>query len=155
YAVTYARKYEVEIATNIATPDDKLFPYFRNTEIPIHNLSHTIDFYSAEGLKQLDQILSRGRFSLVHCWLFPAIVQGVIISRRYGIPCIASPRNKLRALNLGQNRKWERSLIRMALEKSDVVVVPSFSAGIGYLDAGWVDPDRLRVIQNGVDCDYF
>jgi glycosyltransferase involved in cell wall biosynthesis len=155
YAVRFTEKHETEIASLIGSPDDKLFPFFRSAGVPIHYLSYSNDFYAPEVFQALDHLLSRGGYSLVHCWLFPSIVQGVVLSRLHGIPCIASPRNKRRVLTFGGNRHWERNLIRKALTKADLVVCPSFSSAADYLDSGWVDPDRLRVVQNGVDCDYF
>jgi glycosyltransferase involved in cell wall biosynthesis len=54
-----------------------------------------------------------------------------------------------------KNRLWEMRLIRKALQIADLVVCPSSSVALDYVDRGWATADRTRVIRNGVDVDEF
>ena len=156
YVVSRAKQYEMEVASLIASPSDQLFPFFRNTTIPIHYLSHSSDFYAPEILPALRNLLADRSYEILHCWLYQSIVQGVMVSRLLGLPCIASPRSmRDRLLFLGANKKWEKWFVRKTLRKADLVLFPSHSSASDFVDAAWVDPQRVRVVQNGVDCEYF
>jgi len=155
YVASLTRRYEVEIASLIASPPEILFPYFRNTKIPIHYLSHSNDFYAPEILPAIRKLLTAGNYSLVHCWLYQSIVQGVISCRLESLPCIASPRSMIERLNFGINKLWEKSLIRKTVGMADLALFPSYSAAVEYLDSGWVELSQIRVVQNGVDVENF
>lgn len=155
YVVSLTREYEVEVACLVASPPDMLFPYFRSTKIPVHYLSHSGDFYAPEILPALRKLCASKQYSLVHCWLYQSIVQGVIACRLESLPCIASPRSMMDRLNFGINKRWEKSLIRKTIRMADLALFPSQSAAVEYLDAGWVEPQRTRVVRNGVDVQSF
>ena len=155
YTISFAKKHEPEIASLIASPADRLFPPFRNIAVPIHFLSYSNDFYAPEIVPALQKLLSNGQFSLVHCWLYQSIVQGVIVSRLHGVPCIASPRSMLTMLDFEGNKRWERFLIRKTIPMAQITVVPSYSVAMDLVEARWVERNRVRVVYNGVDCDHF
>ena len=155
YIARFSLKYEVEVASLIASPPDKLFPYFRQPEVPVHFLSQSSDFYAPEILPALRSLLSKRNYDLVHCRLYSAIVQGVFASRLESIPCVASPGSMLEMLRVDGNKKWERVLIARALRNADSVFFPSHSSALAFFDAGWVERDRVRTIWNGVDIEHF
>jgi L-malate glycosyltransferase len=155
YVARFSKKYEVEVASLIASPKDKLFPYFRDPHVPVHFLSRSSDFYAPEILPALRSLLSKKNYDLIHCRLYSAIVQGVFASRLENIPCVASPGSMFEVLHLLGNKKWERFLIVHALRNADCVLFPSFSAAVAFFDAGSVERDRVRTIWNGVDVEHF
>jgi glycosyltransferase involved in cell wall biosynthesis len=155
YVVSRAKNHEVEVASLIASPPENLFPYFRDCGVPVHFLSYSSDFYAPEILAALQKLLDDRKFGLVHCWLYQAIVQGGIVSRICGVPCLASPRSMLDRMAWGGNKKWEKWFIRKTMRQADLALFPSFSAAIDYVDSGWVAAERARVVQNGVDCEHF
>jgi|GEM_PF-2775573 len=149
------QKWDLEIASLIASPKEKLFPFFQHTEVPIHFLSNSNDFYAPEILPSLIKLVRDREYSLIFCWLFQSIVQGLVAARAVQIPCIASPRNMLEHLKRGSFRKWEKLLIRRALWNADRILFPSYSVAMDFIDSGWAQTARSRIIQNGVDTDYF
>lgn len=155
YLVSRAKQHEVEIASLIASPPENLFPFFRNSQAPIHFLSHSNDFYAPEIIPALHKLVEERRYDLVQCWLHQSIIQGVLVSQLRGIPCIASPRSMVDRLRWGGHKKWEQWLISRVLRRADLTLFPSHSAAVDYTDTGWVETSRARVVQNGVDCDHF
>jgi glycosyltransferase involved in cell wall biosynthesis len=155
YVVSRLSGYQMEIASLINSPEEKLFPFFRNANVPIHFLSDRSDFYAPEILPRLKQLVEKGGYSLIHCWLFEAIVQGLIAARASQIPCIGSPRNVLESLILDSSRKWERLLIHRAVRNVDIAIFPSYSVAADFVDAGWARARSARVILNGVDTEHF
>jgi glycosyltransferase involved in cell wall biosynthesis len=146
--------HEVEIASLIASPPDRLLSPFRQAPVPIHSLSYTSDFYAPEILPALDALLSKQKYDLVHCWLFQSIIQGVMACARARIPCIAAPHTVMEAFRF-EGKSWERSLIRKTLAKASLVVFPSSTIAVDFVDAGWVRPEISRVVRNAVNVDYF
>jgi len=153
--VTLSKRHQVEVATLISSPSEKLFPFFRNCDVPVHFLSNSADFYNPGILPALRKLLKEQRYSLVQCWLFESIVQGVMACRIENVPVIASPRNMRMLLQLNRHRLWERFLIRKVIPFADLSLFPSYSTAMDFLHAGWVDFQRLRVVRNGVDCAHF
>jgi glycosyltransferase involved in cell wall biosynthesis len=155
YMIEKSRSHEMEIAALIASPSENMLPAFRDSRVPIHFLSNSADFYAPEIVPALKRLLDQGNYSLVHCWLFQSIVQGVILARLKGIPVIASPRSMRSILDLNFNKRWEQRLIRKAHQLADLVLFPSNTVAIDFIDAGWVRSSRARVVQNGVDVEHF
>lgn len=155
YVAKFSRKYEVEIASLIASPLDKLFSYFRDPDVVVHSLSRSSDFYAPEILPALRSLLSKRNYDLVHCRLYSAIVQGVFAARLENVPCIASPGSMFEVLRLLGNKKWEQYLISRALRNADFALFPSYSSAMAFFDAGWVERDRVQTVWNGVDLEYF
>ena len=155
YVISKSRNQDMEIASLIASPPERLLPAFRNPKTPIHFLSRSADFYAPEIIPALKTLLASRNYSMVHCWLFQSIVQGVVISKLLNVPVIASPRSMRTILNLNRNKSWEQRLIRKAHQLADLVLFPSHTVAIDFVDAGWVEPRRARVVQNGVDFDHF
>lgn len=153
--VTLSKRHEVEVAALISSPSEKLFPFFRNCDVPVHFLSNSGDFYYPGILPALRKLLKERRYSLVQCWLFESIVQGVMACRIENVPVIASPRSMRMSLKLNHHRLWERILIRKVLSLADLALFPSYSTAMDFLDAGWVDFQKVRVARNGVDCAHF
>jgi glycosyltransferase involved in cell wall biosynthesis len=155
YAISCSQTHEMEIASLIASPKEKLFPFFQKTSVPIHFLCDRSDFNAPEILPALKKLLSERKYSLIHCWLFQSIVQGLLAARSQGIPCVGSPRSMLETLEMDAARSWEKFLIRRAMRNLDLTIFPSCSVAIDFVDSGWTNGARARVIQNGVDTDYF
>lgn len=88
---------------------------------------------------------------MIHCWMNQSIIQGLVAARLSGIPCLSSPRNVLESLDYYTARFWEKRLFRKSVQRSDLVVFPSFTVAIDFVDSGWVEPARTRVVYNGVD----
>ncbi|PWT88825.1 MAG: hypothetical protein C5B54_09945, partial [Acidobacteria bacterium] len=105
------KNHEMEIASLIASPPEKVFPFFRNSPVPIHFLSYSNDFYAPEILPNLRTLLKKNNYSLLHCWLFESIIQGVIAARLENIPAIAGIHGLRESLTLGNNKKWEIRMI--------------------------------------------
>ena len=152
--VALSKRHQVEVASLIASPPEKLFPYFRNCPVPVHFLSNSGDFYHPGILPALRKLLREQRYTLVHCWLFESIVQGVFACRAEHIPCVASPRT-MTALLKSNHKVWERILIGRALSAADLVLFPSYSSAIDFIHAGLVTAQTTRVGRNGVDCNHF
>ena len=155
YAISCNQSHELEIASLIASPTEKLFPFFQKTIVPIHFLCDRSDFYAPEILPALKKLISERKYSLIHCWLFQPIVQGLLAARSMGIPCVGSPRSRLETLEIDSARSWEKFLIRRAMMNLDLTIFPSYSVAIDFVDSGWTNGSRAKVIQNGVDTDYF
>src|SRR5687768_9766416 len=155
YVAQFKKRYDAEVASLIASPREKLFPYFRDPDLPVHYLSNSADFYAPQILPALDSLLTSRKFDLIHCRLHSAIVQGVLAANRARIPVVAYLANMLSVMDLEHNRKWERRLIKKMLKAADVVLFPSRSSAIDFVDAGWVHRDRVRVVLNGVDTEHF
>ena len=152
--IAFSNRHEIEIASLIASPEPKLFPFFRSCNVPVHFLSNSGDFYYPGILPALRKLLKEGRYSLVQCWLFESIIQGVLACRAENIKCIASPRSMRMALKTN-HRVWERILVQKVLPLADLTLFPSYTSAIDFLQAGWVDLPKIRVAQNGVDCAHF
>ena len=155
YIAQFHKRYDVEIASLIASPEEKLFAYFRKSGVPVHFLSHSSDFYAPEIMDRLKHLLHSKRFALIHCRLYSAIVQGMLVARQEKIPVVASPGNMLSGLDLERNKGWEKMLIRKMLRSADALMFPSRSSAVDFVEAGWADPSRVYVISNGVDAQYF
>ena len=152
--VALSKRHQVEVASLIASPPEKLFPYFRNCPVPIHFLSNSEDFYYAGILPALRKLLRAQKYVLVQCWLFESIVQGVFACRTENVPCVASPRSMANVLKT-HHKLWERMIIRKALSASDLVLFPSYSTAIDFVQESLVDTQKVRVARNGVDCNHF
>ena len=153
--VAHASQFEMHVASLIASETDRMMPYFRTAKLPIHFLSYSSDFYAPEILPNLRKLITVNQYDAVHCWLFQAIVQGVMICRSLKIPCIADPQIMRNILSFGMHRKWEQFLIGETLRNSDVVLFNSTSAALDFLEAGVANPGSVRVVRSGVDCDHF
>ncbi len=153
--VIRSKRHQVEVASLISSPQNKLFPFFRNPPVPVHFLSDSGDFYHPGILPALRNLLKGSRYDLVQCWLFESIVQGVMACRMENVPCIAFPQNMRLVLKLNRHRLWERILIRKVLSLGDLILFPSYSTSIDFLYAGWIDSRKIRVARYGVDCDHF
>ncbi len=155
YLLDHGGEYEMEVAALIASPREKLFSAFRNSRVPIHFCSNSGDYYAPEILPDLRGLIKVGRYALVHLWLYQSIVQGVISCRLENVPCIASPRSMRDAMDYEKNKSWEKWLVSKTLDLADLVLFPSASSAVDFVDAGWCDPARCRVVLNGVDTDHF
>ncbi len=155
YVARFSQKYDVEIASLIASPPEKLFPYFRHPDVPVHFLSQSSDFYAPQILPALRNLLTTKKYAMIHCRLYSSIVQGAFAAKLEKIPCVASPGSMFEVLRLLGNKKWERFLIAQALRNADSVLFPSHSSALAFFDAGWVERDRVRTIWNGVDIEHF
>ena len=150
-----SKHHQIEVASLVASPGEKLFPFFRDCGIPVHFLSDSADFYHPGILPALRKLLKKQRYEVVQCWLFESIVQGVIASRLEHIPCIAYPHNMRLLLQLNRHKLWERLLIQKMLRFADLTLFPSYSTSMDFLSGGWVKQNRVRVAQNGVDSSHF
>ena len=155
YVLSLAGKHDTEVATLIASSPERTFPYYRRPPVRLHALSYTNDFYAPEILPNLRRLLREGKYSLIHCWMFEAVIQGAIAARMEGAPCLAAPRALLDMLRLGKKKAWEKRMVRKTLSLADLVLFASRTMAADYCSAGWVDPARARVVQNGVDCGHF
>jgi glycosyltransferase involved in cell wall biosynthesis len=153
--VAHSRKHTVEVAALISSPPEKLFPFFRNTAIPIHFLSDSLDFYHPRLLPSIRRLIKEQRYDLVQCWMYEAIVQGVASCRTEGVPCLIFPQSMRIMLKLNRHRMWERFLVSKFMSLADRAIFPSYSTALDYLNAGWVKIDRIRVARGGVDCTHF
>ena len=155
YLLEHAVGYEMEVAALTASPEEKLFPAFRKSGVPIHFCSNSSDYYAPEILPDLRAVMRAGQYALAHLWLYQSIVQGVISCRLEDTPCIASPRSMRDAMEYEKNKTWEKWLVSKTLNLADIVLFPSGSSAVDFVDAGWCNPARARVVLNGVDTDYF
>jgi glycosyltransferase involved in cell wall biosynthesis len=153
--IALSHRHQVEVASLISSPESRLFPFFRNCNIPIHFLSNSGDFYYPGILPTLRKLLKERRYNLVQCWLFESIVQGILACRVENVPCIAFPHSMRLILKLNRHKLWERICIRKAIVRADLTLFPSYTTAIDFLHAGWVDLQKIRVAQNGVDCAHF
>jgi glycosyltransferase involved in cell wall biosynthesis len=153
--IALSDRHQLEVASLISSPESRLFPFFRNCNIPLHFLSNSGDFYYPGILPTLRKLLRERRYNLVQCWLFESIVQGVLACRVENVPCIAFPHNMRLILKLNRHKLWERISIRKAISRADLTLFPSYTTAIDFLHAGWVDLQNIRVAQNGVDCAHF
>lgn len=152
--IPLSSRHQIEVASLIASPPQKLFPFFRDCPVPLHFLSDSQDFYDPGILPALRKLIRKQRYDLVQCWLFESIVQGVMAGRVEDLPCIAFPHSMTIVLKT-HHKLWERPLIRNGLHSADLVVFPSHSTSIDFLQAGLADARSMRVIPNGVDCNQF
>lgn len=153
--LAYSRNFEMEVATLIASPPENRLPFFRTTKIPIHHLSYTIDFYAPEILPALNRLIRNGRYDLVHCWLFQSIIQGGIVCRSAGIPCIGGVHSMRDLMVITKQKRWERFVIDHSFDLMDLQLFASCSMALDFLDSGCVKRDSVRMVYNGVDCDHF
>lgn len=151
----HSKAYEAEVAALIASPPERRLAFFRQADVPIHSLSYSNDFYAPEILPALEQLLSGRRFDLVHCWMYQSIIQGGIACRKLDIPCVAAVHSMKDMLILGNHKEWERRMIDRTLRFSDIQLFPSTSSAVDFLDTGCLNADCVRIVRNGVDCDYF
>jgi glycosyltransferase involved in cell wall biosynthesis len=152
--IAFSHRHQVEVASLISSPQSKLFPFFRNCNVPIHFLSNSADFYYSGILPALRNLLREGSYNLVQCWLFESIVHGVLACRAENVACIAFP-HTMRVVLRERHRLWERILVRRVLPYADLTLFPSYSTAMDFFHAGWVDLQNIRVVQNGVDCAHF
>jgi glycosyltransferase involved in cell wall biosynthesis len=155
YLLTFSKQYEHEIASLIASPPEKLNSFFNDSAFPVHFLSQSADFYAPEILPRLDRLLISRSYNVVHCWLYQSIVQGVLAARKARISCIASPRSMHDMFRYEKNKSWEKHLVRRTMSMSDLVLCPSSSVAMDYLDRNWASAERIRVVRNGVDMEHF
>ena len=98
---------------------------------------------------------------VVHCHTWYSMAAGLWLKTMYGVPLVVTthslePLRPWKADQLGQGGYALSSWIeRTAVEAADAVIPVSEGTRKEVLDAYAVDPDRLRVIHNGVDMDVF
>lgn len=153
--LAYSHNFEMEVASLIASPPENMLSFFRTTKIPIHPLSYTIDFYAPKILPELAHLVRGGKYDLVHCWLFQSIIQGGIVCRSAGIPCIGGVHSMRDLMVITKQKRWERYVIDHSFDFMDLQVFTSCSMALDFLDSGCVKRDSVRMVYNGVDCDYF
>jgi glycosyltransferase involved in cell wall biosynthesis len=153
--ITHSVRHEVEVASLISSPKEKLFPFYRNPNIPVHYLSDSEDFYYAGIMTALRRLLKKQKYEVVQCWMFESIVQGILTCRMENIPCIAFPQSMRIMLNLNRSKLWERKLVQHVFPLADLTIFPSYSTSLDFVHAGWSDARRVRVSRYGVDCNHF
>jgi glycosyltransferase involved in cell wall biosynthesis len=153
--ITHSMRHEVEVASLISSPKEKLFPFYRNPTVPIHYLSDSGDFYYSGIFTALRRLLKRQKYDLVQCWMFESILQGILACRMENVPCIAFPQSMRIMLNLNRNKLWERILLKHVFPFADLTIFPSYSTSMDFVHARWTDVRKVRVSRYGVDCDHF
>jgi glycosyltransferase involved in cell wall biosynthesis len=155
YILQHSRTHQHEVASLIATPKKNLFPFFRDIDKDVHFLSDRNDFYAPEIFPKLRKLIRDHKYSVIHCWLLQSVVQGFLAARCENAFCVSSLHSLRQHLKIDAHRAWEKFLIRKSLLNSDVVLPASSSIAVDFVDLGWVDPRRCRIVKNCVDDEYF
>jgi glycosyltransferase involved in cell wall biosynthesis len=93
--------------------------------------------------------LRRGRYDIVHAWLFHAYALAALTGPISGIPAIVAGRERLDDYKEHFGPLW-RALDALARRRSDVIVPVSDAVRDDVRRHEHVDPARMRVIRNGV-----
>ena len=97
---------------------------------------------------------------LVHCHTWYAMFGGILAKIGYGVPLVATvhslePLRPWKREQLGRGYDLSSWVERNALEMADGIIAVSQRDAREILDRFAVDPERLRVIPNGIDCHFF
>jgi glycosyltransferase involved in cell wall biosynthesis len=122
-------------------------PYAEQLEgagVPVTVLGKRLKLDPVAALK-LDRLVRRGRFDIVHTWLFAANWHGRALAMLHRVPIlIASERCA---------DEWkgtaELTLDRWLAPRTDAIVVNS-QAVAGYYESAGIDPAKLVLIRNGI-----
>jgi glycosyltransferase involved in cell wall biosynthesis len=121
----------------------------RSLDTPVLDL-HLVHPARIGALWHLYSLLRETRPSIVHAWLFHAVVLGRLVGRMARVPIVISSRQNI---NLGSP---VREIVnRMTIGIDDQVIAVSEAARRVDIERGGAKPEKVVVIYNGVDlCDY-
>jgi glycosyltransferase involved in cell wall biosynthesis len=119
----------------------------RAANVPVHVLGKRlkVDLVAAWKLRR---ILRRGRYDIVHTWLFAANWHGRALAILQGIPIVVASERCA--------DEWkgtmERTIDRILAPRTDAIVVNS-KAVLDHYQGQGIDASKLTVIPNGIACD--
>jgi len=98
--------------------------------------------------------------SVVHCHTWYTHLAGLLVRQAYGIPLVITVHS------LEPLRPWKREQLgggfdvsswveRIALESADAIIAVSMGTRADVLAHFAVEPERLHVIHNGIDAEFF
>jgi glycogen synthase len=97
---------------------------------------------------------------VVHCHTWYSMLAGVWVKKLHGIPLVLTahslePLRPWKAEQLGRGYDLSSWIERVAFEEADAVVAVSNATRDEILECYDVDPERVRVIHNGIDAELF
>ncbi len=97
---------------------------------------------------------------LVHCHTWYSHLAGLLVKRAYGVPLVVTvhslePLRPWKREQLGGGYDLSSWVERTALEAADAVIAVSHGTREDVLRHFGVVPERVRVIHNGIDADFF
>jgi glycogen synthase len=97
---------------------------------------------------------------LVHCHTWYSHLAGLLVQRAYSVPLVVTvhslePLRPWKREQLGGGYDLSSWVERTALEAADAVIAVSQGTRDDVLSHFKVEPERVRVIHNGIDADFF
>jgi starch synthase len=97
---------------------------------------------------------------VVHCHTWYTHLAGLLIRQAYGIPLLVTvhslePLRPWKREQLGGGYDVSRWVERLALESADAVIAVSAGTRDDLLRLFELDPERVHVIHNGIDSDFY
>lgn len=143
--------YEVEVLL-LEGGDDISRTRLRRPGLPIAQVASWPRLFAS--LLEIRRICLRGRYDVVHTWLFHANIVGVAGARLAGCPRIIS---SIRSSNIGSYpwmcRPWFRIGEIMASRISDVVTVNASRLAPDHSQWARLPQNRIEVVHNGIALD--
>jgi starch synthase len=130
---------------------------------PAHDLAHAVEPMRgawAALSRDLAMAIDPVEADVVHCHTWYTHLAGILVKQAYGIPLVITVHS------LEPLRPWKREQLaggydvstwveRTALELADAVIAVSHGTRQDVLRLFGVQPERVHVIHNGIDADFF
>jgi len=117
----------------------------RSLNVPVIDLD-LVNPARIGALWRLYTFLHETRPSIVHAWLFHAVVLARLVGRMAGVPIVISSRQNI---NLGS--PFRETVNRMTIGTDDRVIAVSEAARRVDIERGGAAPEKVVVVYNGID----